>query len=91
VVHHQINAGRCLQGTECQRQGRRQAGARKIDEARRIKGQEALAAEWAVKAKALLDMAKLNIADALAWQRDAAKAGAPLSREPLAGLKTAAG
>ncbi len=60
----------------------------KIDEARRIKGQEALAAEWAVKAKSLLDMAKLNIADALAWQRDAAKAGAPLSRDPLAGLKT---
>jgi hypothetical protein len=25
----------------------------------------------------------------MAWQRDAAKAGAPLSREPLAGLKTA--
>lgn len=60
----------------------------KIDEARRIKGQEALAAEWAAKAQALLDMAKLNIADALAWQRDAAKAGAPLSRDPLATLKT---
>jgi len=30
---------------------------------------------------------KLNLADALAWQRDAAKAGAPLSKEPLAGLK----
>lgn len=60
----------------------------KIDEARRIKGQEALAAEWATKAQALLDMGKLNIADALAWQRDAAKAGAPLSREPLAALKT---
>ena len=29
----------------------------------------------------------MNIADALAWQRDAAKAGAPLSREPLASLK----
>lgn len=60
----------------------------KIDEARRAKGQEVLAAEWAAKAQALLDMAKLNIADALAWQRDAAKAGAPLSREPLAALKT---
>lgn len=60
----------------------------KIDEARRIKGQEALGAEWAAKAQALLDMAKLNIADALAWQRDAAKAGAPLSRDPLAMLKT---
>jgi len=60
----------------------------KIDEARRAKGQEALAAEWATKAQTLVDMAKLNIADALAWQRDAAKAGAPLSREPLAALKT---
>jgi ATP-dependent RNA helicase SUPV3L1/SUV3 len=60
----------------------------KIDEARRAKGQEALAAEWASKAQSLLDMVKLNIADALAWQRDAAKAGAPLSREPLAALKT---
>ena len=60
----------------------------KIDDARRAKGQEALAAEWATKAQTLLDMAKLNIADALAWQRDAAKAGAPLSRDPLAALKT---
>jgi hypothetical protein len=59
----------------------------KIDEARRQKGQEALAADWATKAQALLDMVKLNIADALAWQRDAAKAGAPLSRDPLAALK----
>ena len=59
----------------------------KIDEARRIKGQEALAADWATKAQSLLDMVKLNIADALAWQRDAAKAGAPLSRDPLAALK----
>lgn len=60
----------------------------KIDEARRIKNQEAVAAEWAGKAQSLLNMVKLNIADALAWQRDAAKAGAPLSREPLAALKT---
>ncbi len=60
----------------------------KIDEAKRLKSQETLAADWAGKAQALLDMVKLNIADALAWQRDAAKAGAPLSREPLAALKT---
>lgn len=60
----------------------------KIDEARRIKNQEAVATEWTGKAQSLLNMVKLNIADALAWQRDAAKAGAPLSREPLAGLKT---
>ena len=59
----------------------------RLDEIKRAKGQEAIAAEWAQKAEALLAQSKLNIADALAWQRDAAKAGAPLSREPLAGLK----
>ncbi|AMM26053.1 DUF349 domain-containing protein [Variovorax sp. PAMC 28711] len=59
----------------------------KLDEIKRAKGQEAIGAEWAQKAEALLAQGKLNIADALAWQRDAAKAGAPLSREPLAGFK----
>ena len=59
----------------------------KLDDIKRAKGQEAVAAEWADKARTLLALPKLNLADALAWQRDAAKAGAPLSREPLAGLK----
>ena len=59
----------------------------KLDELKRSKGQEAIAAEWADKANALLGVAKLNLADALAWQRDAAKAGAPLSKEPLASVK----
>ena len=59
----------------------------KLDELKRAKGQEVVAAEWAAKAQTLIDVAKLNIADALAWQRDAAKAGAPLSKEPLAALK----
>ena len=59
----------------------------KLDEVKRSKGQEAAAAEWAEKGKVLLALPKLNLADALAWQRDAAKAGAPLSKEPLAGLK----
>lgn len=59
----------------------------KLDEVRRSKGQEAVAAEWAEKARALLALPKLNLANALAWQRDAAKAGAPLSKEPLASLK----
>ena len=59
----------------------------KLDEIKRSKGQEAIGAEWAAKAQALLGVAKLNLADALAWQRDAAKAGAPLSKEPLAALK----
>jgi ATP-dependent RNA helicase SUPV3L1/SUV3 len=59
----------------------------KLDELKRARGQEAIAAEWARKAEALLALPKLNMADALAWQRDAAKAGAPLSKEPLAGFK----
>ncbi len=59
----------------------------KLDDLKRTKGQEAVAAEWADKAQSLLALPKLNLADALAWQRDAAKAGAPLSREPLASLK----
>ena len=59
----------------------------KLDELKRSKGQEAIAAEWADKANALLAVSKLNLADALAWQRDAAKAGAPLSKEPLASVK----
>lgn len=59
----------------------------KLDEIKRSKGQESIAQEWADKAQTLLAVAKLNIADAMAWQRDAAKAGAPLSKEPLATLK----
>ncbi len=59
----------------------------KLDDVKRAKGQEAVAVEWADKAQKLLALPKLNLADALAWQRDAAKAGAPLSREPLASLK----
>lgn len=60
----------------------------RLDDLKRQRDQEGMAAEWAQKAQALLDAPKLNVADALAWQRDAAKAGAPLSREPLAALKT---
>ncbi len=62
-----------------------------LDERKRAKNQDAIALEWAGRAQALLDVPKLNIADALAWQRDAAKAGAPLSKEPLSQLKTALG
>ncbi len=58
-----------------------------LDEVKRSKGQEVVAAEWTAKAQGLLATGKLNLADALAWQRDAAKAGAPLSKEPLASLK----
>ena len=67
--------------------GAARAVRERLDEIRRSKGQEVIAAEWAAKAQALLAAAKLNIADAMAWQRDAAKAGAPLSREPLSSLK----
>lgn len=59
----------------------------RIDELKRGRDQDALVAQWSAKAEQLLALSHLNIADAMAWQRDAAKAGAPLSREPLAGLK----
>ncbi len=61
----------------------------KLDELRRSKDQDALIVEWAAKGETLRDAPHINLADAMGWQRDAAKAGAPLSREPLAGLKTA--
>ena len=72
----------------------RDKGAAKVlrdtmDEKRRNIEQEALSHSWAEKGVALRDAPRINIADAMAWQRDAAKAGAPLSREPLASLKTA--
>ena len=59
----------------------------RLDEQKRLREQDQLVAQWAGKAEQLLGAPRLNIADALAWQRDAAKAGAPLSREPLAQLK----
>ncbi len=59
----------------------------RLDELKRSKGQESLIGEWADKVQALLAGSKLNVADALAWQRDAAKAGAPLSKPPLADFR----
>src|SRR6218665_2982608 len=50
--------------------GAARAVRERLDEIRRAKGQQAIAAEWAEKAQALLATAKLNIADAMAWQRD---------------------
>lgn len=61
----------------------------KLDDIKRARLQDGLVVEWAQKAEALLALERWNVADAMAWQRDAAKAGAPLSREPLAGLKVA--
>lgn len=60
----------------------------RLEELKRQRDQDALSAEWAARAEALLAQPRMNIADALAWQRDAAKAGAPLSREPLADFKS---
>jgi len=59
----------------------------RLDDLRRQKTQEQMAEEWTHKARLLLEQSRLNLADALAWQRDAARAGAPLSREPLATLR----
>ena len=59
----------------------------RMDDIRRAKDQEVIAVAWAEKANALLAGATLNVAEAVVWQRDAAKAGAPLSREPLSVLK----
>ncbi len=59
----------------------------KLDELKRSKNQESIVSEWVDRANTLLGGAKLNVADAMAWQRDAAKAGAPLSKPPLAELR----
>jgi len=61
----------------------------KLDEIKRTKAQDLLAQEWTDKAQNLLQASQFKMADAMAWQRDAAKAGAALSREPLAGLRQA--
>ena len=59
----------------------------RLDEIRRTENQEKISVEWAAKAEALLAATPFNAADATAWQRDAAKAGAALSREPLSQFK----
>jgi ATP-dependent RNA helicase SUPV3L1/SUV3 len=59
----------------------------RIDELKKLRDQDRLMADWASRAQDLIDAPHLNMADAMAWQRDAAKAGAPLSREPLAELR----
>ncbi|MDR0227062.1 MAG: DUF349 domain-containing protein [Burkholderiaceae bacterium] len=67
--------------------GAARAVRERLDEIRRTKDQEKIAVEWADKAQALLSATPFNAAEAAAWQRDAAKAGAPLSREPLSQFK----
>lgn len=61
----------------------------RMEEIKKGQSQEALTQFWADKATKLLNSTKLNIADALAWQRDAAKEGAPISKEPLSALRGA--
>ena len=58
-----------------------------IDLLKREHHQEELVLEWTLKAQSALSQHPFVMGDALAWIRDAAKAGAPLSKEPLAGLK----
>jgi ATP-dependent RNA helicase SUPV3L1/SUV3 len=86
AVDHMVEVYRELSHRD---KGAAKALKEKLDELKRAKAQEAIAEEWAAKARTLLAHGRLNMADAMAWQRDAAKAGAPLSREPLAGLKVA--
>ncbi len=59
-----------------------------MDLIKKAHNQEALIVVWTDKANVLLSTPKLNIADAMAWQRDAAKEGAPISKEPLASLRS---
>lgn len=59
----------------------------RLDEIRRTENQEKISVEWAEKAQALLSATPFDAAAAAAWQRDAAKAGAALSREPLSQFK----
>lgn len=49
--------------------------------------QEDIAQTWAQKAEKILQASIFPAADGQAWLRDAAKAGAPLSKEPLASLR----
>jgi hypothetical protein len=67
--------------------GAARAVRERLDEIRRTENQEKISVEWAEKAQALLDAVPFDAAAAAAWQRDAAKAGAALSREPLSQFK----
>src|SRR6218665_2816580 len=67
--------------------GAARAVRERLDEIRRAKGQQAIAADGGKMAQALLAAANLNFTVALPGQRNPDKAGAPLSREPLSLLK----
>ncbi|MBV8248807.1 MAG: DUF349 domain-containing protein [Comamonas sp.] len=80
-----------LQEVHKELSGRDKSAARavreRLDEIRRTENQEKISVEWAEKAQALLAAVPFDAAAAAAWQRDAAKAGAALSREPLSQFK----
>lgn len=61
----------------------------KLDELKRAKVQDAMANDWASAGNAILQSQPFDVAKAEAWLRDAAKAGAALSREPLLSLRHA--
>lgn len=80
-----------LQEVHKELNGRDKSAARavreRLDEIRRTENQEKISVEWADKAQTLLAAVPFDAAAAAAWQRDAAKAGAALSREPLSQFK----
>ena len=80
-----------LQEVHKELSGRDKSAARavreRLDEIRRTENQEKISVEWAEKAQALLAAVPFDAAAAAAWHRDAAKAGAALSREPLSQFK----
>jgi len=61
----------------------------KLEEVRRTRAQEQMAADWAAKAQALLDAPRFNLADAMALQRAGPKGGGPppLMRQRAPGLQ----
>lgn len=59
----------------------------KLDEIKRAKAQDAMAHDWVASAEAVLQAQPYDVQKAEAWLRDAAKAGAALSREPLLSLR----
>lgn len=58
-----------------------------MNDIRKTQNQDDIAQQWAQKAEKILTANQFHLADGMAWLRDAAKAGAPLSKEPLASLR----
>lgn len=60
----------------------------RMNDIRQNNQQEEASLDWAAKAEKILASTTFHIADGMAWLRDAAKAGAPLSKEPLSELRS---